>query len=83
MDESGLDPSAFKVLWSTTDLNLRAKMMAQAIGHAMSSLVVLERHLWLNLTEINVADKTALLDSPVSPTCLFRLGSGLLHPRST
>lgn len=77
MDNSGLDPSAFKVLWSATDLNLRAKMTAQAIGRH------LERHLWLNLTEVNVANKTALLDSPVSPMCLFRLGSGGLRPRST
>lgn len=34
----------------------------------MASMVVLERHLWLNLTEIKEADKTA---SPVSPTGLF------------
>lgn len=45
--------------------------MAQAIDHAMTKLVVLEWHLWLNLMEIKDADKTALLDSPVSPSGLF------------
>lgn len=37
----------------------------------MANLMVLERHLWLNLTEIKDADKTVFLDSPVSPTGLF------------
>lgn len=37
----------------------------------MASLVVLERHLWLNLTEIRDAEKVAFLDSPVSPKGLF------------
>lgn len=31
----------------------------------MANLVVLECHLWLNLTEIRNTDKTALLYSPV------------------
>lgn len=71
MDESGPDPAAFKELRSATNLALRStKSTAQAIDHAMASLVVLESHLWLNLTEIKDADKTALLDSPVSPSGL-------------
>lgn len=37
----------------------------------MVNLVVLERHLWLNLTEIKDDDKVAYLDSPVSCTGLF------------
>lgn len=37
----------------------------------MTSLVVLESHLWLNLTEIKNADKAAFFDSPVSTTGLF------------
>ncbi|MGL5320809.1 MAG: hypothetical protein ACRDAK_08360, partial [Aeromonas veronii] len=37
----------------------------------MASLVVLERHLWLNLTEIKDQDKMAFLDAPVSPSGLF------------
>ncbi|CAM4295375.1 unnamed protein product [Leuciscus chuanchicus] len=72
MDESGPEPDAFKDLRSATDLALRAtKTTAQALGRNMASLVVLERHLWLNLTEIRDADKTAFLDSPVSTTGLF------------
>ncbi len=37
----------------------------------MASLVVLERHLWLNLTEMKDVDNIPFLDSPVSPTGLF------------
>lgn len=37
----------------------------------MASLVVLERLLWLNLTEIKESDRTALLDSPISLLDLF------------
>lgn len=69
MDESGPNPAKFKELCSATDLAKRAtKATAQAIGRAMASLVplmaslVLECHLWLNLTEIKDADRTALLD---------------------
>lgn len=55
-----------------TDLVLQAtKTTVQAIGRAMASLVVLELHLWLNLTEFKDADRTALLDSPISPSGLF------------
>lgn len=55
-----------------TDLALRAtKAMTQAVGKAMASLVVLECHLWLNLTDIRDAEKIAFLDSPVSPKGLF------------
>ncbi|XDV16593.1 hypothetical protein PO909_016240 [Leuciscus waleckii] len=39
----------------------------------MASLVVLERHLWLNLTEIKDTDRAVFLDSPVSTTGLFDL----------
>ncbi|ROL50609.1 hypothetical protein DPX16_23879 [Anabarilius grahami] len=72
MDESGVEESAFRDLRSATDLALRAtKATTQAIGRSMASLVVLERHLWLNLTEIKDQDKTAFLDAPVSPSGLF------------
>lgn len=60
MYEYGPDPDAFRDL-STTDLALRAtKDTAQAISRAIANLVVLKRHLWLNLTEIKDADRTAL-----------------------
>ncbi len=42
-----------------------------AHGRFMASLVVLERHLWLNLTEMKEAYKVPFLDSQVSPTGLF------------
>ncbi|ROL42719.1 hypothetical protein DPX16_14126 [Anabarilius grahami] len=72
LDESGFDAPAFRDLRSATDLALRAtKATAQAIGRSMASLVVLECHLWLNLTEIKDTDKTAFLDAPVSPLVLF------------
>ncbi len=50
---------------SATDLALHTtKMTAQAIGRSMPSLVVLARHLWLNLTEMKDVDKIPFLDSP-------------------
>ncbi|XP_077058206.1 uncharacterized protein LOC143710852 [Siphateles boraxobius] len=72
MDEAGPDPEAFRDLRSATDLALRAtKATAQAIGRNMASLVVLERHLWLTLTDIKDAERTKFLDAPVSSTGLF------------
>ncbi|KAL0165985.1 hypothetical protein M9458_037829, partial [Cirrhinus mrigala] len=71
-DRSALDPATLMELRSATDLALRAtKATAQAIGRSMASLVVLERHLWLTLTEIKDADKVSFLDAPLSPTGLF------------
>ncbi|KAL0157079.1 hypothetical protein M9458_048325, partial [Cirrhinus mrigala] len=71
-DKSTLDPATLTELRSATDLALRAtKATAQAIDRSMASLVVLERHLWLTLTEINDVDKVPFLDAPVSPTGLF------------
>ncbi len=42
-------------------------------GHrrSMSSLVVLERHLWLTMTEMKEVDKVPFLDAPVSSGSLF------------
>ncbi|ROL46723.1 hypothetical protein DPX16_12616 [Anabarilius grahami] len=72
MDESSVYAPAFRDLRSATDLALRAtKATAQVIGRSMASLIVLQRHLWLNLTEIKDMDKTAFLDTPVSPSGLF------------
>lgn len=47
------------------------KVTAQAVSKTMASLVVLDRHLWLNLEEIRDAEKMAFLDSPVLPKGLF------------
>ncbi len=62
MDESGPDPAVFRELHSMTDLALRAtKTTAQVIGRSMGSLVVLERHLWLTLTETKDVDEVPQL----------------------
>ncbi|XP_016084695.1 ankyrin-1a [Sinocyclocheilus grahami] len=72
MDKSSQSSDVFRELRTATDLALCAnKATAQAIGMAMANLVVLERHLWLNLKEIRDAAKFAFLDSPVPPKGLF------------
>ncbi len=64
VDESEPDPATLRELRSATDLALRAtKTTAQAIGRSMASLVVLERHLWLTLTEIKDADRVSFFPS--------------------
>lgn len=64
--------SAFKELCTATNLALRAtKATAQVISKTMASLVVLERHQWLNQTEIRDAEKMTFLDSPFSLKGLF------------
>ncbi len=71
---------AASVLHSMAVLQVfQAKMLAteeagldSAIGRSMSSLVVLvERHLWLTMTEMKEADKVSFLDAPVSSGSLF------------
>ncbi len=65
-------PVSLRDLRSATDLALRAtKATTQAIGRSMSSLVVLERHLWLTLTEMKEADKVPFLNAQVSSNSLF------------
>ncbi len=72
IDESEPDPATLRELRSATDLALRAtKTTAQAIGRSMTSLVVLESHLWLTLTEIKDADRVSFLDAPISLSGLF------------
>ncbi len=57
-EEAGLDSASLRDLRSMTDLALRAtKATAQAIGHSMSSLIVLERQIWLTMTKMKEADK--------------------------
>ncbi len=41
------------------------------IGHSRSSLIMLERHLWLMMTEMKEADKVPFLHTPVSSGSLF------------
>ncbi|KAL0197791.1 hypothetical protein M9458_006331, partial [Cirrhinus mrigala] len=72
LDEEGPDSAAFKKLRSATDLALRAtKKMAQGIGRCKGSLVTLQRHLWLTLTDMRESEKAQLLDAPISPLGLF------------
>ncbi len=71
-EEAGLDTASLRDLRSATDLALRAtKVTAQAIGRTMSSLIVLERHLWLTMMEMKEADKVPFLNAPVSLGSLF------------
>ncbi len=71
-EEAGLDGASLWDPRSTTDLALCAiKATAQAIGRSISSLVVLERHLWLTMTEMKEVDKVSFLDTPVSSSSLF------------
>ncbi len=71
-EEAGLDSASLRNLRSATDLALCAtKATSQAIGHSMSSLIVLERHLWLTMMEMKEADKVPFLDAPVSSGTLF------------
>ncbi len=47
------------------------KTTAKAIGRLMSSLIVLECHLWLTIMEMKEAVKVPFLDTPVSSGSLF------------
>ncbi len=69
-EEGGLDAASLRDLRSATDLALRAtNVTTQAIGRSMSSLIVLECHLWLTLTELKEADKFP--SAPVLSGSLF------------
>ncbi|KAL0163655.1 hypothetical protein M9458_039408, partial [Cirrhinus mrigala] len=68
----GLSADEAAELRRTTDLALRAtKQTASAIGRSMAAMVVMERHLWVNLADIGSKEKGFLLDAPVSPSELF------------
>lgn len=62
MDESGPDPAPSRTDFALCD----TKSTAQVISPVIANLVILQHHLWLNLTENKDADKTALLDSRLS-----------------
>ncbi len=70
--ESSTDPGLMQELRLATDFALRAsKVTARSLGKAMSTMVVQERHLWLNLAEIKDVDKARFLDAPISQAGLF------------
>ncbi|KAL0147753.1 hypothetical protein M9458_056929, partial [Cirrhinus mrigala] len=66
------DQAVMQELRAATDLALRAtKVTARSLGQVMSTLVVQERHLWLNLAQMADVDKARFLDAPVSQAGLF------------
>ncbi len=68
----GLSPDQVAELRRATDLALRAtKQAATAMGRSMAAMVVTERHLWVNLADLERKEKGFLLDAPVSPSELF------------
>ncbi|KAL0172971.1 hypothetical protein M9458_033282, partial [Cirrhinus mrigala] len=67
-----LSPDEVAELRRTTDLALRAtKQAATAMGRSMGAMVVMERHLWVNLADLGKKERGFLLDAPVSPSELF------------
>ncbi len=70
--EGSTDPGLMQELRMATDFALRAtKVTARSLGKAMSTMVVQERHLWLNLAEMKDVDKARFLDAPISQGGLF------------
>ncbi len=67
--EGSTDQGLMQELRTATDFALRAtKVTARSLGKAMSTMVVQERHLWLNLAEV---DKAHFLGAPISQGGLF------------
>ncbi|KAL0150903.1 hypothetical protein M9458_053822 [Cirrhinus mrigala] len=72
LHEGSSDSEVMQELRSATDFALRAtKVTARALGQVMSTMVVQERHLWLNLAHKSDFDKVRFLDAPVSQVGLF------------
>ncbi len=70
--EGSTDPGLMQELCTATVFALRAtKVTARSLGKAMSTMVVQERHLWLNLAEMKDVDKARFLDAPISQGGLF------------
>ncbi len=70
--EGSTDPGLMRELRTATDFALRAtKVTARSLGKAMSTMVVQEHHLWLNLVEMKDVDKARFLDAPISQAGLF------------
>ncbi len=70
--EGSTDPGLMQELGTATDFALRAtKVTARSLGKEMSTMVVQERHLWLNLVEMKDVDKAHVLDAPISQAGLF------------
>ncbi|KAL0150814.1 hypothetical protein M9458_053896, partial [Cirrhinus mrigala] len=65
-------PDEVAELHRTTDLALRATKQATThMGRVIGALVVMERHLWVNLADIGKKERGFLFNAPVSPSVLF------------
>ncbi len=65
--EGSTDPGLMQQLCTVTDFTLRAtKVTARSLRKAMSTIVVQEFHLWLNLVDMKDVDKARFLDAPIS-----------------
>ncbi len=72
MHEGSTDPGLMQELRTATGFALRAtKVTARSLGKEMSTMVVQERHLWLNLAEMKDVDKARFLDAHISQGGLF------------
>ncbi|KAL0195082.1 hypothetical protein M9458_008661, partial [Cirrhinus mrigala] len=72
LHEGSSDSEVMQELRPATDFALRAtKVTVRALGQVMSTMVVQERHLWLNLAQMSDVDKVRFLDAPVSQIGLF------------
>ncbi len=72
VEGGALSPDAVNDLHDTTDFALMAtKHAAQTIGKANSFLVILQRHLWLNLADLKDTDRKVLPNATVTPSSLF------------
>ncbi len=70
--EGSTDPGLMQELRTATDFALRAtKVTARSLGKAMSTMVVQEHHLWLNLAEMKDVNKARFLNAPISQGGLF------------
>ncbi len=70
--EGSTDPGLMQELRTATKFGLRAtKVTARPLWKVMSTMVVQERHLWLNLAEMKDVDKARFLDTPISQAGLF------------
>lgn len=68
LEEEGPDPDAcVSCIRQQTTRLCAAKKVIQGVGHSMGSMVVLQCHLWLTLTEMVDAAKSPLLDAPRDP----------------
>ncbi|KAL1270897.1 hypothetical protein QQF64_029913 [Cirrhinus molitorella] len=70
LHEGSSDRRMMQELRSATDFALReTKVTARALGQVMSTMVVQERHLWLNLAQMADVDKARFLEPPSPPPC--------------